>query len=291
MAIKFTLAAPFRAYLLLTKPGIVMGNVITATAGFLLASAGRPDPALGAAAIGALALVVAAACVLNNVIDRKLDTHMKRTKRRGPALQLVTPVGALIFTLLLTVAGFGLLAVYTNLLATLLALAGFIIYVIAYGITKRRSPAGTVVGSLAGATPPVIGYTAVTGRLDVAALVLFAILVLWQMPHFYSIALFRLDDYKAARVPVLPAVRGPRATKVYIMGYLLAFAIVAPLLTPLGYTSASYLAVAVILGLAWLWLGIQGFNAPSDKLWARRMFSLSLIVITTLSAMIALGHA
>jgi protoheme IX farnesyltransferase len=202
----------------------------------------------------------------------------------------VKPIPALVYASTLGLFGFALLVAFTNLLAVWLAAAGFAIYLAAYGFTKRHWPLGTVVGSFSGAIPPVVGYTAVTGHFDSAALILFGILVLWQMPHFYSIALFRLDDYRSARLPVLPAKRGVQPTKIYIICYVVAFALIAPLLTPLGYTGRLYLAVTVLLGLSWLWLAAQGLHVANDRLWARRMFGVSLIVICTLSFVIALGH-
>jgi protoheme IX farnesyltransferase len=285
------LTSLIRTYYYLTKPGIIFGNLLTAAAGFFLASRGEPDLAIGLGMLAGLGLVIASACVFNNVMDRRIDSLMTRTRRRALVRGSVKPVPALVYATILGFAGFALLITYTNLLATWLAAGGFIIYLLAYGFSKRRWPAGTVVGSFAGAVPPVVGYTAVTGRFDSAALVLFGILVLWQMPHFYSIAIFRLDDYKSARIPVLPARRGTGITKIYILMYIVAFALVAPLLTPLGYTGLIYLTVAGILALSWLWLALQGLRAADDARWARRMFGWSLIVITALSATIALGHA
>jgi heme o synthase len=283
-------ASVIRTYYYLTKPGIIFGNLLTAAAGFFLASRGEPDLSLGLPMLAGLGLVIASACVFNNVMDRRVDALMARTRRRALVRGTVKPGPALVYGTILGFCGFALLVAYTNLLATWLAAAGFLIYLLAYGFTKRRWPLGTVVGSFAGAVPPVVGYTAVTCRFDSAALILFGILVLWQMPHFYSIAIFRLDDYKSARIPVLPARRGTGVTKIYILMYIIAFALVAPLLTPLGYTGLVYLTVAGILALSWLYLALQGLRATNDTQWARRMFGWSLIVITTLSATIALGH-
>lgn len=285
-----TAIATPKAYLDLTKPGIIFGNALTAIAGFLLASAGQPDLALGLAMLAGISLVVASACVFNNFLDRRIDALMSRTKRRSLVSGTISPAQALPFGTALGIAGFGLLVAFTNLLVVLLALLGYFIYIVAYGLAKRRAPIGTVVGSLSGAVPPLVGYCAVTGRFDAAALVLFGILVLWQMPHFYAIAIFRLEDYQAAGLPVLPAKKGIRITKIYILGYIAVFALVAPLLTPLGFTGPLYLIVAALLGASWLWVGLQGFRTKDDRAWARRMFGFSLVVICVLSLVIALGR-
>jgi protoheme IX farnesyltransferase len=159
---------------------------------------------------------------------------------------------------------------------------------------KRRSAWGTVIGSIAGATPPVVGYCAASNRLDGGAIILFSILVLWQIPHFYAIAIYRFNDYVAANIPVLPVTRGIRATKITMFLTVIAFAFVAPLLTVFGYAGYPYLTIALVLSFAWLALCIQGLifvngGAAADARWARNMFFLSLIVMVALFATIAIG--
>ncbi len=275
-----------KAYYLLTKPGIIRGNVITAIAGFCLASRGTINFGLLLTALGGLILVIASACVCNNYLDRHIDAKMVRTKRRALASGTVSAHGAILYAGILGILGVVLL-LQTNYAATVVALIGFASYVILYSYWKRRSAYGTLVGSISGATPPVIGYTAVSGQLDMAALLLFLILVVWQMPHFYAIALYRLHDYQSAGIPVLPAVKGRRTTQRRILAYVAAFIIIAPLLTVFGYTGLTVAAVAVLLGVYWLWLGLQGFKAADIAGWARRMFVFSLIVISALSLVIA----
>ena len=271
----------------LTKPGIVYGNAITAIAGFLLASKGSVDLGLLAATVGGLSLVVASACVFNNYIDRGLDQRMDRTKKRALAVGSLRPKVAIAYATTLGVAGFALLAIFTNWLSFFIALTAFIFYVVFYGIAKRRSVHGTLVGSLPGAAPPVIGYCAVTGQLDGGALLLFLIMVFWQMPHFYAIAMYRFADYKAAGLPVLPVKRGFAETKIQILLYISAFIVALCGLTIFGYTGYAYLVVAGLVGLAWLALGIKGYRAINDKLWARQMFLFSLLVTLVVSVMIS----
>ncbi len=276
-----------KIYYRLTKPGIVYGNAITAIAGFLLASKGSVDLGLLAATVGGLSLVVASACVFNNYIDRGLDQRMDRTKKRALAVGSLRPKVAIAYATTLGVAGFALLAIFTNWLSFFIALTAFIFYVVFYGIAKRRSVHGTLVGSLPGAAPPVIGYCAVTGQLDGGALLLFLIMVFWQMPHFYAIAMYRFADYKAAGLPVLPVKRGFAETKIQILLYISAFIVALCGLTIFGYTGYAYLVVAGLVGLAWLALGIKGYRAINDKLWARQMFLFSLLVTLVVSVMIS----
>jgi len=276
-----------KAYTMLTKPGILLGNVVTTAAGFFLASRGQFDAALFCAVIAGLGLIIASACVFNNYIDRSADAKMARTKNRALVKGTISPKSALVFGLVLGALGVAVLGYYTNLLATLIAALGFFFYVVMYSICKYRSTHGTLVGSIAGAVPPVVGYTAVSHSLDLGAGLLFAILVLWQMPHFYAIATYRLPEYAAASIPVLPVTRGIPATKVQILLYTIAFLIAALLLPFYGYTGSAYSMVAISLGLAWLGLCLQGFRTQNDARWARRMFRFSLVVILGLSILMA----
>ena len=279
-----------KTYYLLTKPGIIMGNLITTSAGFALASRGQFDGSLFAWMLLGLGCVIASACVFNNYVDREIDRKMERTKKRALARGLIPNSYALLFALFLGIIGITLLALYTNFLATSLAALGFFIYVILYSFWKTKKTYATLVGSISGALPPVIGYCAVSHRLDGGALLLFAILVLWQMPHFFSIAMFRFDDYLAANIPVLPVEKGARITKIQMALYIVAFTLTTTLLTGLGYTGKIYLFIVVPLGLIWLILSIRGFVAENDQVWARQMFRFSLVVITALSALISINY-
>jgi len=278
----------FRTYYRLTKPGIVYGNALPAAGAFFLASRAHPNFGLFAAMLVGLCLVIASACVFNNYLDRHIDARMARTQKRALPLGSISTRAALIYGTVLGLAGFTLLAVFTTWLATLCALAGHVLYVAAYGYTKRRTPWGTEVGSIAGAAPPVVGYTAVTGRFDVAALLLFLVLVFWQMPHFYAIAIGRLKDYQAAGLPVLPAVKSLRTTKIRLVLYMFAFIYCSVALTTFRYTGFVYLLVMAIIDAIWLSLAFQGFKATNDRKWARTIFKFSLIVLTALSVMMSI---
>ena len=274
-------------YYLLIKPGIILGNLITVAAGFLPASKGVIDLRLFFETLIGMGCVIASACVFNNYIDRVVDKKMERTKNRRLAKGIVTPRNAILFAIFLGILGNAILFAYTNLLTVLITDIGFFVYVVLYSLWKCRTIYGTAIGSIAGGVPPVVGYCAVSNQFDIGAATLFAIMVLWQMPHFFSIAMFRLKDYSAASIPVLPVKRGASSTKVRMMLYIVGFIIAAIMLTALGYTGYVYLGVAALLGIAWLALCIKGFKSDNDNLWARQMFRLSLVVITALSIMIS----
>jgi len=277
----------FKSYYQLTKPGIIYGNAMTAAAGFLLASGRHINFRLFLGVLIGTCLVIASACVFNNYIDREIDKKMARTKKRAIASGLVPPKNAIIFATLLGFIGFVTLVLYTNLLVVLMGAVAFVVYVVVYGISKRQSVHGTVVGSIAGAAPIVAGYCAVTDHFGVAAFLLFIILASWQMPHFYAIAMYRFDDYAAANLPVLPVKKGLKITKIQILCYVMCFIVAANLLTVFGYTSGTYSVLITALGLAWFWLGVSGFSGVDDKLWARKMFFFSLIIILSLSVLLS----
>ncbi len=284
-----TFKSNVKAYYQLTKPGIIYGNLLNTAAGFLLVSKWHFGFGLLLATLGGTALVIASACVINNYIDRKIDVKMARTKKRALVTGSISGRSALAYASLLGLLGFVILGAYTNRLTFGLGVVALFTYVVLYGITKRRSVHGTVVGSIAGALPPVAGYTAVTNHLDGGALILFLILACWQMPHFYAIAMYRFNDYKAAGLPVLPVKKGIRTTQVQIVLYIIAFTVAVLALTAWGYTGYTYAAVMGSLGIIWLLRAMQGFKAVDDKVWARKMFLFSLIIILTLAIMLAIG--
>jgi protoheme IX farnesyltransferase len=164
-----------------------------------------------------------------------------------------------------------------------------VIYVGLYSLyLKRRSVYAALIGSLAGAAPPLAGYCAVTGRFDLGAAILLAIFCFWQMPHCYAIAVFRLADYTAANLPVLPVKRGTAAARRQMVGYILAFMGATLLLTFGGYTGYRTLAVAAGLGLSWLYVAWRGCRAAEERLWARKLFIFSILTIFTLSVMMSI---
>ncbi|PCI92262.1 protoheme IX farnesyltransferase [Candidatus Aerophobetes bacterium] len=275
-----------KSYIELTKPGIIMGNAITAFGGLTLASRGHINFMLFIMTLLGLSLVIASACVCNNYIDRDLDKKMVRTRNRALAKGTISVDKAIQFAMLLGIAGVVILFVYANLMATVAALLGFFVYVLFYSFSKYLTPACTLIGSIAGAIPPVVGYCAVTNRLDLCAFLIFLTIVLWQMPHFYAIAMFRLRDYTNASVPVLPVKKGILTTKIHMLFYIVAFTFVSSLLTYFKYTGTAYLVITLAVGTAWFIYAIKGFKCKSDAYWARKMFLLSLVVVLSLCAVI-----
>jgi len=275
-------------YIQITKPGIIFGNVLSVAGGFFLAAQGHVDFMLFLATVIGTSLVVASGCVFNNWIDRDIDVKMERTKNRAMVQGAISSPVALAYATLLGLAGFGLLYFKANALAALCGLIGFVIYVGFYSLyLKRKSVHGTLVGSLSGAMPPVIGYCAVSGQFDLAALTLLVMFSLWQMPHSYAIAIFRFNDYRAASIPVLPVARGVQAAKKQILWYIVAFLVATLMLTVGGYAGLGYLAVAAAMGLYWLYMAWRGNKVTDDRLWARKVFAFSIFTITALSVMMS----
>lgn len=271
-----------KPYLMLTKPGIILGNIITTVGGFFLASKGTVDYGLLLATLIGLSLVIASAGVFNNYMDQHHDAKMERTKNRALVLKQITSQNACLFAVFLGFLGFLCLIQYTNLLTVFITLLGFLIYVIVYAFLKSRTVHGTIVGSLAGAVPPVIGYCAVTGEIDSAALLLFLILIFWQMPHFFAISLYHLKDYQTAAIQILPVVKGMQTTKRHMLGYLIAFIISSCMLTALGYTSLLFFLIAALLGIVWIVLFLRESTYKDTQRWGRLMFRFSLVVIISL---------
>lgn len=275
-------------FIQITKPGIIFGNVLSVAGGFFLASKGHIDFGLFLAAMIGTSLVVASGCVFNNCIDRDIDLKMERTRNRAMVQGLVSLKLALFYATLLGVAGLVLLYTKANPLSALFALIGFVIYVVLYSLyLKRKSVHGTLVGSLSGAMPPVIGYCAVSNSFDLAALTLLVMFSLWQMPHSYAIAIFRFNDYLAAKIPVLPVERGIPVAKRHILVYILAFVVATLMLTVGGYAGLNYMAVAAAMGMYWLYMAWKGYRAVDDTVWARKLFVFSIFTITALSVMMS----
>ena len=278
-----------KQYLLVTKPGIIFGNLVSVIGGFFLASKGSLDLPLFLATITGVSLVIASGCAFNNYIDQDIDRIMERTKNRVLVQGLISPKVTLIYATVLGLVGVALLDIVANRLAALLAVMGFVVYVGLYSLwLKRKSVYGTLIGSLSGAAPPVIGYCAVSNQFDMAALILLLIFSLWQMPHSYAIAIFRFKDYQSASIPVLPVKYGISVTKNHIFRYILAFAVATLMLTLSGYAGYSYFVVAALISVGWLAMAQAGFKTTNDQVWAKKLFMFSIIAITTLSVMMSI---
>ena len=273
---------------MLTKPGIIKSNVMVGAAAFLFASQGNIDIWKLLAVVIGTSCIIASGCVVNNYTDREIDKKMNRTKKRALVTGQISTQHALLFAAVLGAIGVGALGFFVNILTLTVGIVGFFAYTVLYGIAKRGSVHGTLVGTISGATPPLAGYTAVTNTIDHTAILLFATLVIWQMPHFFAIALFRLQDYKNAKIPVLPAVRGIRTTKIQMTLYVLAFTLVAPLLSVLGDASYIYGIVMLLVGAWWLYTTAKGFRSDNYERWARKVFGMSLIALVMFSLMLSI---
>lgn len=279
----------FRDFLLLTKPGIIMGNLIAASSGFFLASRGNIDGYLLLSMLLATTLVIASGCVFNNVIDRDIDRKMSRTRNRALASDRLTVKTALIYGSILGIAGFSLLMVATNWVAVFFAGLGFLVYVGLYSLRyKRSSVYGTLIGSLSGACPPVIGYVAVTNQFDIGAAIILLTFCLWQIPHSYAIAIYRFDDYRAAKIPVLPIEQGIQSARRHMIAYIIGFAVAALMLTYYGYVGNLYALIIGGCSLYWLYLAKIGYQPENEQLWAKKLFVFSIVIIVAFSILISI---
>lgn len=278
-------------YVMLTKPGIIMGNLIAAGSGLLLAAQGNVDFYVFLMMCLGTSLVVACGCVFNNYIDRDIDLKMERTRNRALPQGRIDARIALLMGTICGVLGFTALAVATNWLAVGFAALGLLVYVGFYSLKyKRSSVHGTLIGSLSGACPPVIGYVSVSNEFDLGAIILLLTFCFWQIPHSYAIAICRFDDYKAANIPVMPVQRGIKAARTHMMFYIIAFAVAALMLAERGYAGNLYALVISVMSLYWLYITKVGYHTQSQKVWGRKMFVFSVVLITVFSVLISIDY-
>lgn len=276
-----------KAYYSALKPERTYANVMTTGAGFLFASKWHIDWPLFIATLAGTTLFIMSACALNNCTDRSIDAQMPRTKKR-PTVSGVVPIRNLaILSVVLGVAGFAVMIAYINWLMVLVGAIAYFDYIVLYGWSKRHSIHSTLIGTICGAAPIVAGYTAVTGRFDLAALLLFLVMLFWQMPHFYAIAIFREKDYAAAELPVWSVVRGVRSTQRWMLFYTLLYVLALIALGTIGAAGAVFTGVMGVLGLYWLWRGWSGFKRVEPIKWSKGLFGLSLIILLVQSAAVA----
>ena len=273
-------------YVSLTKPGIVSLVLFTTLAGLWLASGGLLPWGAALWTLLGTGLAAASAAALNNYLDRELDRRMARTRSRPLPAGRLRPVEALWGGLLLGAAAILTLTLRTNPLSAALALLALLAYVPLYTRLKRTTPWAILVGGITGALPPMIGWAAVTARLDPTAWVLFGILFLWQIPHFWALALYKREEYAHAGLPLLPVVAGEDPTWRQITLYTAGLLPVSLVLYPLGAVGAPYVVVALLLGWGFLLLAIRGLRLPSGPARgraARAVFLYSLFYLPALS--------
>jgi protoheme IX farnesyltransferase len=274
------LTGTWKDYVTVTKIGIILGNLLTVITGMWLAAGGSFSGQPVLLTLLGTALIIASGTCLNNYIDRDIDQKMLRTKKRALAEGRLNPRNVLQMGFLFAILGTVLL-LFVNVLATLVALFGLFGYVVLYTMwLKRAHSLNTVVGSVAGAVPPMIGWAAVTNSLDPGAWMLFAIMFIWQIPHFLAIAIRRREDYRAAGIPMLPVVKGNKETKWQMLHYVAALIPVSLLLAYTIDISMAYVWMALILGIVWFVMSIRGFYAKDDVIWAKKYFIYSIIYLT-----------
>jgi protoheme IX farnesyltransferase len=273
----------------LTKPGIVYSNVLTAIAGYLLACRWHVTLGIFLYLVLGITLIIASACIFNNYIDRGIDALMERTQKRALASGKIRSSHALWTASIFGATGFFVLISQVSWLVALLGFIAYVDYIVLYGWAKRHTIHGTLVGTISGGASLVAGYAAYTNRLDMTALLLFLLMLSWQMPHFYAIAIRRLSDYKRAKIKVLPAERGIERTKYEMFFYCQLFIVCAALLTVTDVTGLIFLVVMVALGGRWLQLMYAGFKTKDNAAWAKRVFLFSLIIIVAMPIALALG--
>lgn len=250
----------------LPKPGIVALVLLSTFTGLYLGGRDNPDTRTFFWTLLGLGIATAGAAVLNNFLDRDIDRIMQRTKNRSLPSGSVSAKSAYYIGITLVIISLFLLKIYVSLTVTILTAAAVFIYVVLYTLYfKRTTPAASLIGGVGGALPPVIGYTATNHALDYNALALFLIIVIWQQPHFWALALKYREDYMRARVPMLPVAKSVQATKVRMFWYTLALLPVSVFPFVLGMAGIYYLASALITGTIYLVLTIRFLFSPKEK--------------------------
>lgn len=276
----------FKNYFQLAKPGIIFGNLITLTGGFLLAThrqIGFEYITLFLYVMIGVALMIASGCVFNNCYDRDIDSTMERTQKRPLVTGDISLAMALVYGSILFVLSCMILYALVNPLTLYIILFGFVVYVVIYTISKRLTIHATVLGGISGAIPPVAGYTAVVNGLDYNTLGLFLILFFWQIPHSYAIAMLYKDDYKKVNLPMLPLVKGIAYTKKIMLVYLVPFVVSCSIPYLLGTADLVSFVVCMFVAIYWLYKSVVSYKQDDDRAYAKTVFKISIIVVTVIS--------
>ena len=277
-------------YLALCKPKVVSLIVFTAIVGMFLATPNMvPWDVLLYGTLG-IGLAASSAAAINHVIDHRIDSIMARTKQRPLPEGKVSIVNAIIFAWFLGTISMGILAFLVNPLTAGLTALSLIGYSFIYSMfLKRATPQNIVIGGAAGAAPPVLGWTAVTGTLDPNALLLFLIIFVWTPPHFWALAIYRRDDYAAADIPMLPVTHGVEFTRLHIFLYTILLFIVTLLPYLVGMSGVFFLVGAILLGAGCFYYAVLMYFNHDDKI-AMQTFSYSIIYLMLLFAFLLVDH-
>jgi protoheme IX farnesyltransferase len=284
------LAQRFRAFYSLTKPRVVSLIVFTAVIGMFLATPAMVPPALLLAATLGIALVAGAAAAVNCLVEQKIDAVMQRTRWRPLPRGELNSLETLIFAGAVGGVGLWLLEHFVNPLTMWLTAATFVGYAIVYTvILKPATPQNIVIGGASGAMPPVLGWAAVTGEVTVEAMILFLIIFAWTPPHFWSLALYRTEDYARAGVPMLPVTHGKRYTQLQVLLYTLILFAVSLLPYVVRMSGMLYLAAALALGAIYLGYALRIYLAYTDRL-AQKAFRYSIVYLAAIFAALLVDH-
>ncbi|CAG0965448.1 heme o synthase [Burkholderiales bacterium] len=279
-----------RQFLALAKPRVVSLIVFCAVIGMFLAVPGLPNPAVVFAATVGIALVAGAAAAINCLVEQRIDAKMLRTRARPLPAGELTSRQTLLFAVLVGGAGLLILGRWVNALTMWLTLATFIGYAIVYTVLlKPATPQNIVIGGASGAMPPVLGWAAVTGEVAPEALILFLIIFVWTPPHFWSLALYRTQDYARAGLPMLPVTHGSRYTRLMIVLYTFALIAVTMLPFAIRMSGPLYLASALLLGGVFAGYAVALYVRYSDAL-ARRTFAYSIAYLAALFSALLVDH-
>ncbi len=261
----------------LTKPRILRLNLIAGFGGFWVASKWNIDWLLLVYMLIGTGLTMASSCVINNYWDRELDQKMERTRDRATATGRIKPIVVLWYGIGLGISGVVVLFTLVNPLTGWLGLLGMFVYIVIYTMwLKRSSTWSTSIGGISGAMPPVIGYCAVTNTVDAGAWILFMLLFLWQPPHFWSLSIRRVEEYRSAGFPLLPVVKGVNRTKLQMIPYVLLLIPSGLALYYYGHVGYVYLAITLVAGVIWLVHTLRGLAATDTDKWARTNFIISI---------------
>jgi len=286
-----TQSANWRDYLRLCKPKVVLLLLITALVGMLLTSPKSSDIALMAIATLGIGLVASAAAVVNHLVDVNIDGKMARTRSRPLVSGRLSSAQAAVFSLLMALSGLWLLTVYVNPLTAILTLAGLFGYAVIYTIyLKHSTPQNIVWGGLAGALPPLLGWTSMTNNIASEGIILMLIIFFWTPAHFWPLAIDRIDDYKKANVPMLPVIHGIEYTKNSIIAYTLILNLVSWLPYLTGMSGLSYLIAAIVLGCWFLYFTLQLKFKPEKKT-AITTFYVSIVYLFLLFLALVIDHS
>jgi protoheme IX farnesyltransferase len=280
----------WRDYLELTKPTVVALMILTSVIGMLLATPGIPGWEVFFYGNLGIALLAGAAAVINHVVDQKIDTVMARTRNRPVATGKIRPLEAMLFSTVLAAAGMVILVWQVNSLTAWLTLASLVGYAGVYTLfLKRMTPQNIVIGGLAGAMPPLLGWTAVTGQIDGHALLLVLIIFAWTPPHFWALAIHRKEEYAKAGIPMLPVTHGNRYTELHILLYTLILLAVSLLPFVTGMSGIIYLVGALVLGFRFLQYSVRLLRGD-DRRVALKTFKFSITYLMVLFVFLLVDH-